>query len=135
MTVRGFLFLLLSVCCVEAVDYRPGPEAQRRDGAPQGKVTEHSWNQCKAFPGTTRSYWVYVPAQYDGKKPANLMVFQDGGGFVREKGHTRVPIVFDNLTDKSRVGRRLTKFNLTRTYEEQGVTYNLPSSPLYFHWN
>ncbi len=100
MTVRGFLFLLLSVCCVEAVDYRPGPEAQRRDGAPQGKVTEHSWNQCKAFPGTTRSYWVYVPAQYDGKKPANLMVFQDGGGFVREKGHTRAPIVFDNLIHK-----------------------------------
>jgi enterochelin esterase family protein len=25
------------------------------------------------------------------------MVFQDGGGFVRENGHTRVPIVFDNL--------------------------------------
>ena len=28
------------------------------------------------------------------------MVFQDGGGFVREKGHTRVPIVFDNLIHK-----------------------------------
>jgi len=25
------------------------------------------------------------------------MVFQDGGGLVRENGHTRVPIVFDNL--------------------------------------
>ncbi|MGB0579466.1 MAG: alpha/beta hydrolase, partial [Limisphaerales bacterium] len=38
-----------------------------------------------------------VPVQYDGKKPACLMVFQDGHGFVSEKGHTRVPIVFDNL--------------------------------------
>ena len=28
------------------------------------------------------------------------MVFQDGGGFVRDKGHTRVPIVFDNLISR-----------------------------------
>ena len=64
---------------------------------PRGKVIQGAWNDCKAFPGTTRSYWVYIPAQYDPKLPANLMVFQDGGGFVRENGHTRVPIVFDNL--------------------------------------
>jgi len=25
-------------------------------------------------------YWIYVPAQYDPKAPAALMVFQDGGG-------------------------------------------------------
>ncbi len=100
MTVRGLLFLFFPACFIQAADYRPGPEAQRRDGVPQGRVTEHSWNECKAFPGTTRTYWVYVPARYDGKKPLNLMVFQDGGGFVREKGHTRVPIVLDNLIHK-----------------------------------
>ena len=61
------------------------------DGVPRGKVISGAWNDCKAFPGTTRSYWVYIPAQYDPKRPANLMVFQDGGGFVRENGHTRVP--------------------------------------------
>jgi enterochelin esterase-like enzyme len=100
MTVIKVLPFLASAVFVMAADYRPGPEAQRGDGVPQGKVTEHSWNECKAFPGTIRSYWVYVPAQYDGRKPANLMVFQDGGGFVRDKGHTRVPIVFDNLIHK-----------------------------------
>jgi sugar lactone lactonase YvrE/enterochelin esterase-like enzyme len=44
------------------------------------------------FPGTTRDYAVYVPAQYDGKKPAALMVFQDGISYLKI-----VPIAFDNL--------------------------------------
>ncbi len=95
--MRTILFLLLTGGLLGAPDYRPGPDAQRRDGVPRGKVIQGAWNDCKAFPGTTRSYWVYIPAQYDPKLPANLMVFQDGGGFVRENGHTRVPIVFDNL--------------------------------------
>ena len=33
-------------------------------------------------------------------KPAAVMVFQDGAGFVNETGHSRVPIVFDNLIHK-----------------------------------
>ena len=95
--MRTTLFFFLTCGLLVAADYRPGPDAQRRDGVPRGKVILGAWNDCKAFPGTTRSYWVYIPAQYDPKRPANLMVFQDGGGFVRENGHTRVPIVFDNL--------------------------------------
>ena len=95
--MRTTLFLFLTCGLLAAADYRPGPDAQRRDGVPRGKVIQGAWNDCKAFPGTTRSYWVYIPAQYDPKRPANLMVFQDGGGFVRENGHTRVPTVFDNL--------------------------------------
>ena len=95
--MRTILFLFLTSGLLIAADYRPGPDAQRRDGVARGKVIQGAWNDCKAFPGTTRSYWVYIPAQYDPKRPANLMVFQDGGGFVRENGHTRVPIVFDNL--------------------------------------
>ena len=81
----------------QAADYRPGPLAKRQPGVPKGKVIQAKWTNCKHFPGTERDYWVYIPAQHDGGKPANLMVFQDGGGFVRENGHTRVPIVFDNL--------------------------------------
>ena len=95
--MRTTIFLFLTCGLLAAADYRPGPDAQRRDGVPRGKVILGTWNDCKAFPGTTRSYWVYIPAQYDPKRPANLMVFQDGGGFVRENGHTRVPTVFDNL--------------------------------------
>ncbi|HEV3260238.1 MAG TPA: alpha/beta hydrolase-fold protein [Gemmataceae bacterium] len=82
-----------------ADDYRPGPDSQEHKGVPHGKVTQHSWTS-KIFPGTVRSYWIYVPAQYDAKKPACVMVFQDGGAYVNKKGDFRVPVVFDNLIDK-----------------------------------
>lgn len=77
-------------------DYQPGPDSQPKEGVPRGEVTQHRWSS-KIFPGTERDYWVYAPAQYDGSKPASVMVFQDGGGFVRENGAFRVPVVFDNL--------------------------------------
>ncbi|MFM7803148.1 MAG: SMP-30/gluconolactonase/LRE family protein, partial [Verrucomicrobiota bacterium] len=41
-----------------------------------------------------------IPAQYDGSRPAALMVFQDGHEYVRENGSQRVPIVLDNLIAK-----------------------------------
>ncbi len=79
-------------------DYKPGPDAEVKEGVPKGEVTQYSWTS-KIFPRTVRDYWVYVPAQYDSAKPACVMVLQDGGGFVREKGSFRAPIVFDNLID------------------------------------
>ncbi len=78
-------------------DYVPGPDAMVKEGVPQGKVTQHTLKGSTIFPGTERDYWVYVPAQYDAAKPACLMVFFDGGGFVSDKGAFRVPTVFDNL--------------------------------------
>ncbi len=96
-----FSFLLLGAVLIQTSfaadeDYQPGPEAQVKEGVPQGKVTQHKWSS-EIFEGTERDYWIYVPAQYDGSKPVSLMVFQDGGGFVRENGSFRAPTVFDNL--------------------------------------
>lgn len=79
-----------------ADDYTPGPDAQVQPGVPTGRFTKHTWHS-KIFPDTTRDFWVYVPAQYDGRKPAAVMVFQDGEGCVNPNGTIRVPIVFDNL--------------------------------------
>jgi enterochelin esterase family protein len=79
-----------------ADDYQPGPDARRQPGVPEGRVTKHTWSS-RIFAGTTRDYWVYVPAQYDGSTPAAVMVFQDGAGCVKPDGTIRVPIVFDNL--------------------------------------
>ena len=98
--MKNLLTLILSLGFVslgQAADYSPGPLAKRQPDVPKGRVIQAKWTNCKHFPGTERDYWVYIPAQHDGTQPANLMVFQDGGGFVRENGHTRVPIVFDNL--------------------------------------
>lgn len=80
-----------------ADDYVHGPDSTRQEGVPRGTVTKFRWTESKVYPGTERDYWVYVPAQYDGKTPACVMVFQDGSSYVDEKGHFRVPIVFDNL--------------------------------------
>ena len=63
-----------------------------------GKLTKHQFHKSRIFPGTTRDYWVYVPAEYDSAKPACLMIFQDGAGFVRTPGKEGyVPDAFDKL--------------------------------------
>lgn len=90
---------LFAAAAAPAESYPVPPDAIRQDGVPVGKVTKHEWNS-KIFPGTVRDYWVYVPAQYDGQTPAAVMVFQDGGGYVNEKGDHKTPIVFDNLIHK-----------------------------------
>jgi gluconolactonase len=83
-------------------DYKLGPDSQFNPAVPHGKVTKHTLlaSTNSVFPGTVRDYWVYVPAQYDGNRPAALMVFQDGGGYVGTNGTWRVPVVFDNLIAK-----------------------------------
>ncbi len=95
------MILLFAVALLVSQDepYKRPPESERVEGVPQGKITHGSWKST-IFEGTIREYWVYVPAQYDGKTPAAVMVFQDGHSYVGEKGGFRVPIVFDNLIAK-----------------------------------
>ncbi|NNE92746.1 MAG: esterase family protein [Verrucomicrobiales bacterium] len=96
MKLLRFLALICLPVFAADEDYKPGPDAEPKEGVPKGKLTQHTWTST-IFPGTERDFWVYVPSKYDGSKPACVMVFQDGGGFVREKGAFRAPIVFDNL--------------------------------------
>jgi enterochelin esterase-like enzyme/sugar lactone lactonase YvrE len=91
--------LLGSGTMLWAEDYVLGPDSQVQPGVPKGELTKRTWTS-RIFPGTTRDYWVYVPKQYDASKPAAVMVFQDGAGYVREDGNWRVPVVFDNLIHK-----------------------------------
>ena len=93
------LFSVLSGIAGLAEDYPLGADSQRQPGVPQGAVTHYTWTS-KIFPGTVRDYWVYVPAQYTPEKPACVMVFQDGKGYISEDGRARIPIVFDNLIAK-----------------------------------
>ena len=73
------------------------PTPSFRTGCPSGTVTEFEWNQSTAYPGTSRKFWVYVPAQYDAAEPASLMVFQDGEYYLDPLGEVRAAIVLDNL--------------------------------------
>jgi hypothetical protein len=80
--------------------YAHGPDSYRRPSVPRGKIVEHEWSESRVFPGTTRRYWIYVPAQYTGSEPASLMVFQDGHLYLRPEGDVRASIVMDNLIDR-----------------------------------
>ena len=90
------LCLLFAATALFAETYTLGPDSQKKAGVPQGTVTQAKWTS-QIFPGTVRDYWVYVPAQYDASRPAPVMVFQDGGGFVRENGAWHAATVLDNL--------------------------------------
>lgn len=96
------LLLLSSLHAAPQDDqYVLGPDSQVQKDVPQGKVTQMPpWKDSKIYPGTTRDWWVYVPAQYKPEQPANVMVFCDGGGFVKPDGQFRAPVVFDNLIAK-----------------------------------
>lgn len=102
-TRRTLLASLSSLPVLAAEEYTLGPDSQRQPGVPIGTVTHHSWNASKVFPGTTRDYWIYVPAQYKPGVPAAVMVLQDGAGFVKEDGAWRTPIVFDNLIHRGQM--------------------------------
>jgi enterochelin esterase family protein len=82
-------------------DYKLGADSEVHDDVPKGVVTKYTFADSKAFPGTVRDYWVYVPAQYAPEKPAALMVFVDGHSYIDAKGPMRVPVVFDNLIAKA----------------------------------
>ena len=98
MTIAAFG--LCAFTANAADDYKLGPDSKRQDGVPRGTVTQDKWVSKSVFPGTERDYWIYVPARYDARKPACVMVFQDGGGYASETRSFRVPIVFDNLIHK-----------------------------------
>ena len=81
-------------------EYKQGPDSFRQEGVPKGTITAHKWTS-KLYPGTIRDYWVYVPAQLNTANPAPVMIFQDGGGMIREEGAGyKVPVVLDNLIHK-----------------------------------
>ena len=96
---RIWLVLSPALLIQAAEDYKIDPDSLPQEGVPRGEVMQHQW-ESKLFPGTVRDYWVYVPKQYDAAKPACVMVFQDGGSYVKTNGDFRTPIVFDNLIHK-----------------------------------
>src|SRR5579871_1704705 len=104
MRLLSLVVFFLTFTLAHAVDYyKLGPDSMEQAGVPKGKITKMEPWKSKIFDGTVRDWWVYVPAQYDGTKPAAVMVFQDGGSYVNDKGQFRVPVVFDNLIAKKEI--------------------------------
>jgi enterochelin esterase-like enzyme len=77
--------------------YTLGPDSLPRDGVPKGELRGPFKLPSKAFPGVEHSYWVFVPAQYDGSRDVSLMVFNDGATYLKADGFYRAQNVLENL--------------------------------------
>lgn len=80
-----------------------GPDSYEQPGVPAGKLSEKIVHTSKVYDGMVADYWVYVPAQYDGKTPAALFVVQDGQGYARRDAANRLLITLDNLTHQKKI--------------------------------
>ena len=103
--------------------YRLGPDSMPQDGVPKGEIQGPFHIESNVFPGTQHTYWVYVPAQYDPKVPAALMVYQDGQAFKDENGDLRAQNVMDNLVYRKEIPVMIGVFiNPGRTPEQPEPT-------------
>jgi enterochelin esterase family protein len=77
--------------------YKLGPDSLPQDGVPKGEIKGPFSIPSQAYPGTQHTYWIYVPAQYNPGKPADLLVFNDGHAYMNPDGDARAQNVLDNL--------------------------------------
>ena len=77
--------------------YAHGPDSERHPGVPVGELVEFTFRHSSVFPGTSRTCWVYVPAQYTGDAAADLLVVQDGWYYLDPDSEIRFAVVLDNL--------------------------------------
>ena len=136
------IFWLMTFCLTGAYGYAQIPGEQypvdsasvEHPAVPKGELIALHFDSSKIFPGTTRKYWIYVPAQYQAEKPACVYVNQDGIQW-------KAPIVMDNLINQKEMPvtigifvepgvipakdptRALTRFNRSLEYDGLGPDY------------
>ena len=66
------------------------PATQPLKGNDAGEIIERQFADSKIYPGTQRTYWIYIPKGYVPEKPACLYVCMDGIQY-------NAPTVFDHL--------------------------------------
>ncbi|MEO6803228.1 MAG: alpha/beta hydrolase-fold protein, partial [Granulicella sp.] len=95
-------------------------------GVPTGKLSEKLTLVSKIYVGMTSDYWIYVPAQYDPKTPAPLMVFLDGSGYLdRQKSSHPALNVLDNLIAQHKIPVMIAVFT------NPGDISGSPNTPTY----
>ena len=80
-----------------------GPLSYLQPGVPSGKLSEKLIHTSKIYDGMKSEYWIYVPAQYDAKVPAAVIVFQDGGAYIHRDGNNPALNVIDNLIAQKKI--------------------------------
>ena len=76
-------------------DLYPLPEECQKKGNPEGKLIEGVLTSKEFYPGIDHPYWIYVPAAYQEKEEAGLLVFLDGQFLM--PGRTEILTMIDNL--------------------------------------
>ncbi len=69
------------------------PTEALETNAPKGRLIAGHHVGVDVYQTVGRDYWTYVPDQYDGSA-ANLVVFQDGGSYLKQ---TNATTVLDNM--------------------------------------
>ncbi len=82
---------------------RFGPLAYLQAGVPSGTLSPPIVHTSKIYDGLQTTYWTYVPAQYDPKVPAALMVIQDGQYYIDRESNLPFLNVLDNLTAAKKI--------------------------------
>ena len=78
--------------------YQPCAEAYPQSDLPRGQVqTFKDWDLSRIFPDTLRDLWVYQSPQVDSDSLCNLIVFQDGAGYLSRRGAVRATQVLDTM--------------------------------------
>jgi enterochelin esterase-like enzyme len=102
-----------------------GPLAYLEPGVPSGILSQPLLYTSKIYDGMQTTYWTYVPAQYDPKVPAALMVIQDGQGYIHRDGNNPFLNVLDNLMAEKKIPVIICVF------VAPGKIGNAPGSPTY----
>ena len=94
-------------------------------GVPTGKLSDKITHTSKIYDGMKSDYWIYVPAQYDPKTPAALMVFQDGEWYTDRDGENPALNVIDNLIAQKKIPVMIVVFI------KPGSVADAPGTPTY----
>jgi enterochelin esterase-like enzyme len=78
--------------------YAAHADERERPAVPKGTLRQMPAWKSKVFDGTTRDWWLYIPAQLRPGMRAAVTVFQDGATYK-----DYVPIVFDNLIEQGEI--------------------------------
>ncbi|WP_213805271.1 alpha/beta hydrolase-fold protein [Granulicella sp. dw_53] len=79
-------------------------DSLQHPGVPAGTLSPKLSHTSRIYDGMQSDYWIYVPAQYDPKTPAALMVFQDGSGYLDRTTSTHPALnVIDNLIAQHKI--------------------------------
>jgi enterochelin esterase-like enzyme len=78
-------------------------DSYQQPTVPSGTLSAKLSHTSKIYDGMKSDYWIYVPAQYDARTPAALMVFQDGEWYQDRNGNNPALNVIDNLIAQKKI--------------------------------